>query len=109
MPTFDCQTCGACCSNPDANRAEGYRYYVMIDDARSKLVTRPDLKKRYVVEDTKGIPHMRLDPSGRCTALEGKIGRRVRCVVYSVRPRGCRHLEPGDPECLRARRERGVD
>ncbi len=106
---FDCETCGACCSNPDANRKTSYRYYVFIDDAQSKLLTRPDWRKRYTVEDDQGLPHMRLDPSGRCVALEGRIGRRVKCVVYANRPRGCRALEPGTEECLRARRERGID
>jgi uncharacterized protein len=106
---LNCQTCGACCCNPDANRSENYRYYVFIDDARSKLLTRSDWRKRYVVDDPTGAPHMRLDAAQRCVALEGKIGRRVKCAIYSNRPRGCRALEAGTEECLRARKERGID
>lgn len=106
---LDCERCGACCCNPDENRREGYRYYVFIDDGRSKLLEKPDWRKRYVVEDEHGVPHLRLDPSGRCAALEGRLGVRVRCVVYPHRPKGCRVVEAGSPECLKARRERGID
>lgn len=105
---FDCRTCGACCCNPDENRGEGYRYYVFIDDARSKLLTRIDWRKRYVIEDERGAPHVRLDASGRCAALQGKLGRSVTCAIYPHRPSGCRSVEAGSEECLRARRERGI-
>ena len=109
MKELDCETCGACCCNPDENRAEGYRYYVFVDDSKSKLLTRVDWEKRYVVYDEGGAPHLRLDPSGRCAALEGRLGRRVRCVVYAHRPKGCREVMPHSDECLRARKERGID
>lgn len=106
---FDCLSCGACCCNTDANRAEDYPWYVAIEGTRNKLLTKPDLRKKYVVEDPDGVPHLRLDPSGRCAALRGKLGGRVRCVVYNHRPSGCRLVLPGDPNCRRARRERGLD
>lgn len=105
----DCTRCGACCCNPDANRAEGVVAYVEIDDPRSALLRRDDLRKRYVAVDPDGLPHLRLDPSGRCAALRGPLGRDVRCAVYPHRPQGCRRVQPGDRECLRARRERGID
>lgn len=108
MSRFDCQTCGACCCNIDENRAEGYPWYVeVLRD--SPLVLRPDLRKRYIVFDPAGTPHMRLDAAGRCVALQGKLGREVRCTVYAHRPFGCRQVQAGDPECLQARRERGID
>lgn len=105
--TLDCQTCGACCCNRDENRREGIAAYVEIDDPRSRLLTKATLRKRYVVV-ADDAPHLRLDPSGRCAALEGKLGMRVRCAVYADRPRGCRLVEPGTRECLDARRERGI-
>lgn len=104
---LDCQRCGACCCNPDENRAEGFPYYVEVQPG-SRLLQRHDLRKRYVVEDADGVPHLRLDPSGRCAALRGKLGARVHCAIYADRPRGCRLVEPGSPWCLQARRERGV-
>ena len=93
--------------NPDENRAEGYLWYLEVRD--TKLLDKPDLKKRHVVYDPHGVPHLRLDPSGRCAALVGKIGARVRCTIYELRPKGCRLLQPGDPRCHQARKERGIE
>ena len=109
LTAADCQRCGACCCNRDSNRAEGHPYYVAIDDPKSRLLTRADLRTRYVVVDPDGDPYLRLDPSGRCAALVGKLGQQVRCAVYADRARGCRLVEAGSDECLAARRERGID
>lgn len=104
---LDCTTCGACCTNPLENKAENYPWYLEVRD--TPLLEKHALKKRHVVYDPNGVPHLRLDPSGRCTALKGKIGERVRCTIYALRPKGCRMLTPGDERCLQARRERGVE
>ncbi|MCB9683293.1 MAG: YkgJ family cysteine cluster protein [Alphaproteobacteria bacterium] len=103
---LDCTACGACCCNTDENRAEGYPWYVPIDDPRARLLTRPDLRKRYVAHDPDDVPHLRLDPSGRCVALTGRLGLRVACAIYADRPRACRRVQPGDGACLAARAER---
>ncbi len=105
---LDCTACGACCCNRDENVAEGYPWYVAVDDPASRLLTRADLRARYVTHDGQGAPHLRLDVTGRCTALRGRLGGRVRCLVYADRPRGCRLVEPGSEECLAARQERGL-
>lgn len=105
---YNCQACGACCCNPDENRAEGYPWYVEVQ-ADSRLLQREELRKRYVVRDSEGVPHLRLDPSGRCAALRGRLGQSVSCAIYADRPRGCRLVEPGSPRCLQARRERGLE
>jgi Fe-S-cluster containining protein len=107
VPAYDCVTCGACCCNTDENRAEGYPWYLEVRD--TPLLDKRDLQKRLVVYDPDGVPHLRLDPSGRCAALVGKIGRQVHCSIYALRPRGCRLVQAGDPQCLQARKERGVD
>lgn len=105
-PQLDCQSCGACCTNPDENRAEGFPYYVEITP-RDGVLRKPDLVKRYVVRDPDGVPHMRLDQQ-RCAALQGKLGQRVHCAIYADRPRGCRLVEAGSPRCLQYRAERGL-
>lgn len=105
---LDCTTCGACCVNPDENQREGYSWYVEVRD--TKLLQKPDLAKKLVVYDDKGVPHLRLDRSTqRCLALSGKLGKRVQCTIYALRPKGCRLLMPGDERCLIARKERGLD
>jgi Fe-S-cluster containining protein len=105
---YDCQACGACCANPDENRREHFVDYVEVGPG-SRLLTDPVLRKRYVAFNAEGAAHLRLDPSGRCAALLGRMGTRVRCAVYADRPRGCRLVEAGSARCLQARRERGVD
>ncbi|MCG5052533.1 MAG: YkgJ family cysteine cluster protein [Myxococcales bacterium] len=101
----DCQTCGACCANPQENRDEGFADWVEIDP-RDLILARPR-HKHLVVLNAAGEPHMRLDPAGRCAALRGRLGQRVHCAIYDVRPRACRRLEAGSPRCLAYREERG--
>lgn len=103
-----CQTCGACCCNPPSNRDEGFKWYVEIDDDRSALLRRNDLRKRYVIRDEDGVPHLRLQPDGRCSALQGKLGKWVKCQVYQYRPRACRAVELGTIECEQARVAMGM-
>lgn len=108
MSKLDCTSCGACCVNPNENQAEQYAWYLEVRD--TKLLQKPELTKKHVVYDPDGVPHLRLDPqSQRCTALVGKLGQRVRCTIYELRPKGCRMLMPGDERCLLARRERGLE
>jgi Fe-S-cluster containining protein len=102
---LDCQRCGACCCNTLENVAIRFDGYVEIDDASSRLLTDRSLRKKLVMTDARGVPHMRL-LDDRCAALRGRVGDRVRCTVYAHRPRACRRVQPGDPDCLRARAER---
>jgi Fe-S-cluster containining protein len=105
---FDCQQCGACCCNPDINRRRGLVNYVEVEKT-DRIRKKPELMRRLVVLDDDGIPHMRMDEEQRCAALEGTVGEKVGCSIYPYRPSGCRLVEPGDEECRRARRQRGVD
>jgi Fe-S-cluster containining protein len=107
--TFDCQACGACCCNTDENRAEGYVDYVEVT-GRAALSRRPALLRRLTVLNEAGERHMRLrGREQRCAALEGRVGVRVSCTIYALRPPSCRRVEPGSRECRRDRRERGID
>jgi Fe-S-cluster containining protein len=104
---FDCVRCGACCCNIDKNRALGFRDYVEVEP-RDKLRKEKRLLPVYVVFNEKNEPHMKLR-NHRCVALKGRIGVKVGCEIYPLRPSGCRRVQPGDAECRRARRERGID
>jgi Fe-S-cluster containining protein len=50
----------------------------------------------------------------RCTALRGKIGEAVSCVIYEFRPSACREFAPlaavgrGDEACNEARQRHGL-
>ncbi len=105
---LDCQRCGACCVNSDENRAEGFRDYVQVFPT-DVMARKPDLLKRFTVRNRHGQTHLKLAADGRCVALEGRLGKRVGCGIYPVRPEVCRRVQAGSEECLRARLERGVD
>ena len=104
---FDCMRCGACCVNSEENRAEGYPWYVEVEDRRSPLLRVAELRRRFVQEDPAGRPHLRLDGRGRCVALGGRLGAAVSCAVYEHRPTGCRRVSAGDASCRQARVEQG--
>lgn len=107
--SFDCQACGACCCNTDENRAEKYVDYVQVT-ARDALSRHPALLRKLTVLNEAGERHMKLrGREQRCVALDGRLGVRVSCSIYALRPPSCRKVEPGSPECRRDRRERGVE
>lgn len=100
--TYDCTRCGACCTNPRENEDEGFRSWVEVD-RESTIWRRRDLVKRLVVLDDDGVPHLKLDATGRCAALRGALMKSVRCSIYAHRPAPCRRVQPGDPDCERYR------
>lgn len=109
---FDCQACGACCMNAAENQAEGRCDYVAIEPG-ARLLSRADLVRKLVVpadpsDGRMALPHLRVLADGRCAALRGALGNKVHCDIYHLRPRACRTVQPGDGDCLRARRENGI-
>jgi Fe-S-cluster containining protein len=85
-----CQSCGACC----AFSHEWPRFSLESDEAIARIPPA-------FVDDAHG--RMRCD-GDRCSALVGEIGKATACGVYAVRPDVCRECQPGDAECLMARR-----
>ena len=104
---MDCTRCGACCTNPEENRREGFAAYVDVGD-REALWRHPKIVTKHVTRDAEGRAHLKLDAGQRCTALAGRLGKRVRCEIYAFRPAPCRRVEAGSEACLRARAERGI-
>ena len=87
--TFDCQTCGACCSFSDA-----WPRFSLEEDAQLDLIP-----EGFVADDLGG---MRCE-DGRCSALAGAVGTMTRCTIYAIRPDVCRACMPGGDDCLMAR------
>lgn len=104
---YDCLRCGACCCNPSDNAAENFADWIEVDRA-APLLRRKQLAHLLVI-GSNGRPHLGLDDNGRCIALQGTLGQRVQCTIYSVRPRACRRVQPGDPDCIQSRRDRGLE
>jgi Fe-S-cluster containining protein len=77
-------------------------------ERRDAILRDAELMRRYVVCNADGEPHLKLTPEGRCAALRGRLGGRVRCLIYHHRPSPCRRVEAGSELCLRYRREAGL-
>lgn len=106
QPAYDCTRCGACCFNPPENVAEGYAQYIEVAP-RDELRKKHELLRRYVLE-LDGRLHMRLLADHRCKALQGALGKHVRCSIYAFRPSPCRRVEAGSDLCRRYRSEQGL-
>ena len=104
---YDCQRCGACCTNPPENQAEGYTAYIEVEP-RSKLLGRKDLVRKYT-QEIDGVVHLKLLADNRCAALLGKLGKSVRCAIYQFRPAPCRRVEAGSKLCQRYRADLGIE
>ena len=105
MVLFDCQACGACCCNTKKNIALGSRSYVEVLPSDLLFRKRRDWLGTLTLIDDTGTHQLRLTGAEqRCIALTGELGQSVKCTIYELRPAGCRQVEPGDEECLAARR-----
>lgn len=89
-----CQSCGACC----AFSRTWPRFTIEDDEDIDRI-------PRYLVND-EGTG-MRCN-GDRCAALDGRVGVATACSAYEVRPAVCRECQPGDEECLTARRKHGL-
>lgn len=105
--SLDCRSCGACCRNTRENVVEGFADYVEIERGDA-ILRKPDLMRRYAVVNDAGVPHLRLDPEGRCLALKGALGKRVRCAIYHERPSPCRRVQAGSELCVAYRAGIGI-
>ncbi len=104
--SLDCQRCGACCHNSAQNLREGSEDWIEVAD--DETIVRRRRGAALLVRGADGHHHMKLVDGGRCIALRGSIGKHVTCSIYDVRPRPCRRVQPGDPDCMRAREELGL-
>ncbi len=95
-----CIACGACCA------------FYRVDFHRLDLDSAPGgfVPARLAMPLTENLVRLRGtdDFPPRCVALEGEVGREVRCAIYPLRPGPCRELEPGSEACNRARRRHGL-
>jgi Fe-S-cluster containining protein len=101
-----CLECGACCAHFRIS------FYWSEADPAAGGITPPELT-------VKLTPHraaMRVTDQAtpRCVALEGEIGRKVRCTIHPLRPSPCREFVASwtggvhNERCDRARARRGL-
>ena len=94
---FDCRNCGACCA---AFRVSFYWAEATVLALPDELVEQLSPWHACLAGSNSAAP--------RCRALQGEIGSRVCCTVYTRRPSPCRELQPGDDRCRRARQRHGL-
>lgn len=98
----ECVDCGVCCvfalmvpvRSAEAKKLPAY-WEVFADDA-------PE-------EPTIGILLPRNAENGQCVNLEGRIGEKVGCSIYSDRPGACHDFEAGSDRCHEYRRMYGLE
>jgi Fe-S-cluster containining protein len=105
-PIYDCQKCGACCTDFEHDHSVGY---VWLTKDESKQMRRLGL----TVSSIDGICFLGTrDREGAsnptCVALSGRVGGPCRCAIYQVRPLNCRHFEVGGRYCKSAREQAGL-
>lgn len=100
VPSSTCLVCGACCS--------GYRVSFHWSEAEAALGGR--------------VPEELVEPAGslflcmkgtsrkggRCTALDGEIGRNVSCSIHDRRSSTCREFGDDPERCDQARALHGL-
>jgi hypothetical protein len=91
---LDCNSCGACCSYS----AEWPRLSLESDADIARI------PRELIAASGRGMRCI----GARCAALVGVVGQATSCAIYAVRPDVCRTCEPGDAECLQARRHFGL-
>ncbi len=98
---LDCQRCGACCAVFRVSF-----YWAEADDAEGGTV--PVALTEPVGAHFRCMRGTAMSPV-RCVALVGEVGQQVGCSIYPLRSSTCRSVEPGDEQCLKARRLRCLD
>ena len=100
-PRFDCRRCGACC-----HAREGTILVSDSDLLRWQRAGREDILSR-LAPGHFGQQAFAMSARGACVHL-GTAESPFDCSIYPDRAEVCRAFEVGNPQCLEARRERGL-
>ena len=102
--TVDCRTCGACCYGD-----EMWIHVMASDDDRlgdegtRHLTVLTQHGRGYFARSMKML-------GGRCIAFRDRLADGgCGCSIYETRPDICREFQAGSPDCLAARRRRGIE
>lgn len=97
MSDSPCTRCGACCSS----------FRVSFYWAEAAALGLPEHLYEPVTPTLACMAGTH-SKTPRCQALEGQVGRTVRCSVYAQRTSTCRNVQPGDEQCHKARDKHGL-
>jgi uncharacterized protein len=113
---FNCLTCGACCAyfHLEEKQDSGNALYAVPINPKCNSVPpkfvqigrRTEIADSQKDADENGFYFTTkfVRPQGlKCSALQGTIGKQIKCVIYEQRPPVCRQFEAGSEKCLEAR------
>lgn len=92
-----CTACGACCA--------AFRVSFYWAEAEELAIPRNLVEHISPVYSCMAGSNQK---APRCAALEGEIGRGVRCGIYLQRPSPCHEVQIGDARCQQARAKHGL-
>jgi uncharacterized protein len=95
---LNCQTCGACCSNPKDDK------WIEVTAEDAKRIFSGFLQPGDIEPFAMKQLH-----SGRCIAFVGDVGGECYCSIYENRPAICRKVQPHDEICLKLRNIHNMD
>jgi Fe-S-cluster containining protein len=105
-PVYDCQECGACCTNQGYDRSIGSVY---LTKDESKQMRRLGLTVvRAVGTSFLGTRDREGASNPSCVALRGRVGGPCHCAIYRSRPGNCRQFEVGSSACHAGREAAGL-
>lgn len=102
VEVFDCLACGACC-----HAREGTLLVSPKDLLRWKRSGRDDILTQ-LTPGHFGQSAFAMSSRGACVHLGTPEGGAFACGIYATRAVVCRDFDVGNPQCLEARRERGL-
>lgn len=100
---YNCVKCGACCT-----------YWHNIPISIEEMPHIDENLKKYIKISYLGVSMKLVDNidtlqrpknAGRCIALEGEVGKDIKCSIYEIRPPVCRRFEAGSDLCKKVRLE----
>ena len=89
--TFDCMKCGACCSAFEV-----------------RFLGPHSVNEKYYIKINPTVSELKKDSNMRCCALEGDVGKSVKCSIYEDRPSVCSNFENGGERCIALRKRLSI-
>lgn len=92
---YNCQTCGACCSNPDPK-------WIEVTEDEAEQIPQEFLQPGDIE------PYSMYMKGNRCCCLRGVVGESTYCYIYNKSPGVCKRVQPGDEICELSRNLHGI-
>jgi Fe-S-cluster containining protein len=90
--SFDCTKCGACCSAYPVHFFKPH-----------------NIDEKHYIKINSYINELKRDLDNRCCALEGEVGKSVKCSIYKDRPSACDRFQAGGERCINLRKLRSIN